>query len=293
MNIKCPTRRTAAVAAGAAFAVWVLFVVHAETKFGLSKLVDWGLYEPVPTCTVCDALPGEDGIDLIAHAAGEIDGLTYTNSLEAVVNAFKTGFRFIEVDLRRTLDNQYFGAHRIKEFNEVTGRSERWILPPTTDALRDVAIDGRLTPLLLTDLVPFFAGHPERILVTDKANRYRKLLDEFPLPEQLLVEVGNINEYVAAKLAGILNVAVATHDAELVRRYGIELVVVSPKLSEGELLDLREAGAQILVASYDDCDAVPEETRRLASLVYVDACGEQCEEGRIGSERDSIGSRDF
>ena len=53
----------------------------------------------------------------IAHAAGEIDGFRYTNSLEAVQSAIDSGYRFIEMDMRQTLDGHYFGAHSIDDFN--------------------------------------------------------------------------------------------------------------------------------------------------------------------------------
>ena len=65
----------------------VLFVASfafLETKAGLSKIVDWGLYDVEPSCTFCDRLPDASALDLIAHAGGEIDGFTYTNSREAL-----------------------------------------------------------------------------------------------------------------------------------------------------------------------------------------------------------------
>ena len=218
----------------------VLFVASfafLETKAGLSKIVDWGLYDVEPSCTFCDRLPDASALDLIAHAGGKIDGFTYTNSREALAASLEGGFRFIELDLRRTLDNRYFAAHRVKEFNAMTGYPENFEIPPTSSDVRERTIEGKFTPILLEDLVPVFEKHPERVLVTDKANRYRKLLDEFPLPDQLLVEVRNVDQYVAAKLAGVPNVAVDTADPDVVRRYGIELVVVSADLRSAQSVE--------------------------------------------------------
>lgn len=261
-------RRTAAAGA----VIFVASFAFLETKAGLSKIVDWGLYDPQPSCTLCDRLPDASAVDLIAHAGGEIDGLTYTNSLEALESSLEGGFRFIELDLRRTLDNRYFAAHRVKEFNAMTGYAENFEIPPTASDVRGRMIDGKYTPILLEDLAPLFEKHPERVLVTDKANRYRKLLDEFPLPDQLLVEVRNVDQYVAAKLAGVPNVAVDTADPDVVRRYGIELVVVSPALPRKALEALRAAGAKVLLATYESCEDIPEAARELASLAYVDTC---------------------
>lgn len=261
----------------------VLFVASfafLETKAGLSKIVDWGLYDIEPSCTFCDRLPDASALDLIAHAGGEIDGFTYTNSREALAASLEGGFRFIELDLRRTLDNRYFAAHRVKEFNAMTGYPENFEIPPTSSDVRERTIDGKFTPILLEDLVPVFEKHPERVLVTDKANRYRKLLDEFPLPDQLLVEVRNVDQYVAAKLAGVPNVAVDTADPDVVRRYGIELVVVSADLPAEALKSLSDTGAKVLLSTYENCNDIPESARELASLAYVDTCST----GRVESE---------
>ena len=48
----------------------------------------------------------------IAHAGGEILGNTYTNSLEALNNSYKNGFRYFELDMIVTADN-YIVAHMI------------------------------------------------------------------------------------------------------------------------------------------------------------------------------------
>lgn len=265
MRFLCRTAAAGAVLFVASFALL-------ETKAGFTKIVDWGLYEIEPSCTLCDRLPEASAVDLIAHAGGEIDGFTYTNSREALAASLAGGFRFIELDLRRTLDNRYFAAHRVKEFNAMTGHPEQFEIPPTASDVRERTIDGKYTPILLEDLVPVFENHPERVLVTDKANRYRKLLDEFPLPDQLLVEVRNVDQYLAAKLAGVPNVAVDTADPELVRRYGIELVVVSADLPAEALKALRDTGAKVLLSTYDNCNDIPASARELALLAYVDTC---------------------
>ncbi len=43
--------------------------------------------------------------NLIAHAGGGINGLTYTNSLEALEENYKKGFRFFEIDLDISSDD--------------------------------------------------------------------------------------------------------------------------------------------------------------------------------------------
>ncbi len=47
----------------------------------------------------------------IAHAGGEIHGLAYTNSLEALNFSYSRGFRYFEVDLNLTTDGQIVLLH--------------------------------------------------------------------------------------------------------------------------------------------------------------------------------------
>lgn len=60
-----------------------------------------------------EPLAFEPGIDqnLIAHAGGGIDGITYTNSYEALNNSVHNGFALIEIDFSWTSDGQLVCAH--------------------------------------------------------------------------------------------------------------------------------------------------------------------------------------
>ena len=50
---------------------------------------------------------------LIAHAGGAIDGHTYTNSKEALINALDKGFTYIELDLYETSDSNVVCLHSL------------------------------------------------------------------------------------------------------------------------------------------------------------------------------------
>ena len=53
--------------------------------------------------------------ELIAHAGGSVNGLTYTNSLEALNINYNEGFRFFEIDLYVTNDNKILLYHNYKK----------------------------------------------------------------------------------------------------------------------------------------------------------------------------------
>lgn len=271
-----PARRLRRVLFRSLAALVTLAVVLAAlmiTKWPLGFMAEKGWLPDEPPCVVCGDLPqAADELGFIAHAAGEIEGRIYTNSLEAIEQAIAAGYRFIEVDLRKTLDNSYYGAHRTKDFNAETDHDFWGVVPPTAAEVHTRTLDGGLTPVLLTDLVPIFRAHPDVMLVTDKATDFMKLVEEFPLKDQLLVEVGDANQYAAAKLVGISNVAVNTETPEAARRHGFEMVVVRAKMPEARMREMRATGARLLIASFEDCAEIPEHVRELASLVYVDRC---------------------
>ena len=46
-----------------------------------------------------------------AHALGNYHGHIMTNSKEALLNSYKTGFRFFEVDIQQTSDGHFVAYH--------------------------------------------------------------------------------------------------------------------------------------------------------------------------------------
>ena len=90
----------------------------------------WSISE-VESCA-----PGGDGpltrSALIAHAGGLYNDHSYTNSLEAINHSYALGFRLIELDLMRTADGEFVGAHDWPGWRERT----RWLgdtKAPTTE----------------------------------------------------------------------------------------------------------------------------------------------------------------
>ncbi len=224
------------------------------------------LREPVPV----PALLLRSAPELIAHAGGTIDGVSYTNSREALLSAVDQGFRLIEVDLRKTLDGHYFGVHRYREFRRLTGQ-RFFYLPPTSRAVRESKILGHYTPLMLTDIAGILKDHPGVFLVTDKARDYETLLKEFPYPEQLIVEVSTLVQYIAARRAGVRYPALSTHDYALCKKYGIPLLTMSRQAAcESRAQAYLEEGGTLMAAYFKKSSDIPPVLRRRGVLVYVD-----------------------
>lgn len=97
---------------------------------------------------------------LIHHAGGQIDGNTYTNSLEAVENTLSRGEAFIELDFRYTGDGHLVCAHAWYDVYP-----ENYM--PTLEEFLATRIQGKYTPLTAGDVISLMAANPQMHLVTD------------------------------------------------------------------------------------------------------------------------------
>ena len=100
----------------------------------------------------------------IAHGGGGYLNLTYTNSYEAVVNSYNSGYRWIEVDISPTEDGEYVLLHDWdrtlnKYFNE-TGRK-------TLSEFVNLRMSHDLTQMTFSDIAQWIHHHPEVTIIWD------------------------------------------------------------------------------------------------------------------------------
>lgn len=230
---------------------------------------------------IAEASAKNGALGFVAHAAGELDGHKYLNTEEALNASLAAGYRYIELDLKKTLSGRFFGAHSVLEFNDRTGAGWSWRIPPVSErAVRERRIDGRYTPLLLSDLNERVSGDPNGlgfVLVVDKTDDYEGLLKAFPHPERMIVETGTLAEYAEALRAGITTPALAVRRFHEALTSGVRAVVVDPRTVKGDpagAAHFRYKGGIILTATVEDCRAVGEDPTLSANvdLVYVDRC---------------------
>ena len=134
--------------------------------------------------------------EYIAHAGGGIDGYIYTNSLEAMQQAAKNGYRYIELDLLLASDSVLVAAHSWREFNDMTGNAQ-WgdSVLSSADFARQ-RIHGRYTPLTAPVIERFFLDNDSLYLVTDKISNPALLAKAFPsLKERMVVEAFSYDDY--------------------------------------------------------------------------------------------------
>jgi len=111
----------------------------------------------------------------IAHAGGAIDGINYTNCLEALNLSYSKGCKLFELDLSLTTDGKIVASHGA---------------PGITEAeFMDRLIAGKYTPLNMEAINDWFRNHPDAILITDKINDPQRIYDEFLFRDRLIMEL--------------------------------------------------------------------------------------------------------
>ncbi len=137
----------------------------------------------------------------IAHAGGVIDGVRYTNSLEALNNSYAKGFRLFELDIIKTSDNYYVAAHDWKSWSKI--HQYDGLTPVTLKEFLKHKINGKYTPLDIERINKWFGSHPDAVLVTDKINEPRKFASKFIDKKRLMMELFSIEAAMEAIDEGV------------------------------------------------------------------------------------------
>lgn len=138
---------------------------------------------------------------LIAHAGGEIDGHVYTNSLEALNNSYRKGFRLFELDINKTSDGIYVAVHNWEEWAQRVNYTDN--LPPNHNTFKNLKIHGYLTPIDVTDINNWFGKHNDAILVTDKVNNPIQFSRLIKFKNRLMMELFDLDSAYSARELGI------------------------------------------------------------------------------------------
>lgn len=97
---------------------------------------------------------------LIAHAMGGIDGIDYTNSLEAAELSHSNGLRIFEADFMLTADGHPVLVHSWGDhFNSTS--------PLYLDDFKEFKLQYKYTPMTFDDLLLFLEQNPDVYVVTD------------------------------------------------------------------------------------------------------------------------------
>lgn len=123
----------------------------------------------------------------IAHAGGELDGIKYTNSKEALDASYEKGFRLFELDIEKTRDGAFVATHDWKHWVKQTGFTGE--VPVTRKEFLKHKIYGKYTPLDMEGMNNWFQKHLDAILVTDKVNEPVAFANGFVDKKRLRMEL--------------------------------------------------------------------------------------------------------
>ena len=152
------------------------------------------------------------GLALIAHASAAVGGWEGSNALEALENAVRLGFRYIEVDMLYTTDGEIVLNHNWHHVSNHVPGVENGIMSHAE--FMSHRIFGRFTPVDLEMLIDFLRENPGPRIITDtKATDYAALYaiaEHFP-------------EYMHRFIPQVY----AFEDVERIRNLGFEDIILT------------------------------------------------------------------
>lgn len=148
----------------------------------------------------------------VAHAGGSINGLLYTNSLEALNHSYQSGLKLIEIDFEWTKDQHLVLLHDWDE--NLTGVYGVAPGARTLTQFIDLNKSAKLTPLTIHDLFIWLDQHPSATIITDIKSKSVKAL-------------AWIAKHYPAYAERFIPQIYAFHEYELVRKLGYYRVILT------------------------------------------------------------------
>ncbi|MGO2159108.1 MAG: glycerophosphodiester phosphodiesterase family protein [Vibrio toranzoniae] len=181
---------------------WVAFVIGPS----MSVVIDvWrGNVKAYPNehNNISDILVNSGG--LIAHAGGGINGLKYTNSLEAMEQSIEHGFKMIELDLLISSDGRIVAVHDWKSFHVMTNSNNTG--PISSKEFESKIIYDKYTTLNISTAIDILDQY-DVVLVTDKVKNLALLSNYIIDKDKSIIEVFSMDKYNEAIELGFNNVA--------------------------------------------------------------------------------------
>ncbi|MEZ8231831.1 phosphatidylinositol-specific phospholipase C/glycerophosphodiester phosphodiesterase family protein [Vibrio splendidus] len=141
---------------------------------------------------------------LIAHAGGGINGLKYTNSLEAMEQSIEHGFKMVELDLLISSDGRIVAVHDWKTFHEMTNSNNTGSI--SSKEFESKIIYDKYKTLNISTAIDILDKN-DVVLVTDKIKNLSLLSKYIIDKDKSIIEVFSIDKYNEAIELGFNNVA--------------------------------------------------------------------------------------
>jgi len=215
----------------------------------------------------------------IAHAGGGINNKTYTNSIEAVNESIKKGYKLIEIDLRETTDEYFVGVHDWLSFKEQSNTSVDITydnLPISYEKFKIINLSNEYTSITTKEINKIFLKNKDLILVTDKSNNFKKIQEDFTFEKsRIIVEVFGKKNFFKAIKYGVKNpMYSANHDDyKFIIKNNIKLIAASTKdiLANKDIYrNLIKKEIVIFAYTSNNVNFIEKNLNKLFSVVYTD-----------------------
>ncbi|MCI6610621.1 MAG: hypothetical protein MSH08_07755 [Ezakiella sp.] len=149
----------------------------------------------------------------IMHAGGEINGMTYTNLLEALDKHYKSGKRYFEVDISLTTDNYPVNIHSWDGFSSrFFGIIDNGKINVPTKAQYDKykSVHG-YTKMDLFTMITWLKAHKDAYIITDVKDKNVAVLSQLISmagndKNRIIPQIYNFEEYEKVKSLGYGNI---------------------------------------------------------------------------------------
>ena len=251
----------------------IVFYTSISTAFICFLLLIW-MSRPIER-DVKDNLGGAE--HYIAHACGVIDGITYTNSKEALLQSLELGYKYVEVDLYQTTDGDVVCLYKLDDYNKMTGRNLTGL---DTNTFINSKLYGKYTPMTLNDVIAIWEEKPFYI-VTDKIcsaailNKYFK-----KHRDRVIVEALSTDDYKELQKDGYVPMLSVMGNIVSLKRFLIATVTSGATVSMMTMCYMdndwlmrfyKRLGAKIVVWTVNDLEFVSEHIGREVDMVYTDS----------------------
>ncbi|QTH42381.1 hypothetical protein J4772_33760 [Cohnella sp. LGH] len=244
--------------------------------------------------------PASGDFRTIGHAGGRLDGVDYTNCLEAFELSYtQRGHRVFEADILLTLDGEPvlrhdWEAYLYRHLHQKRPEGQAEGQPLTLEQFKSLKILNRYTPVTAADLFSFLIRYPDACMVTDTKHsdprlaerQFSKLVEAAApfgydvllrvIPQLYTEEMYDAVERVFPfpRYVYTLYQTKATDD-EVVRfaaSKGIRFVAASSdRYSMGLGQRLKDVGASVFLHTINDLDSVRRYVREQVDGFYTDA----------------------
>lgn len=223
---------------------------------------------------------------LITHACGQINGVNYSNSIEALLNSYQNkGSKFIEIDINLSADDKYVLIHDWdKTFEYLFGYNIK--KAPKAAEFKKLKIRDSLTTQTLEEFLNFMHKHRDLQLVTDvKAGGNQRFLEyiksNYPeLLPRIYIQCYDYSEYLNIKDQGAQHQFLSLYQEdkidfskldEFIKTNHVKYVSINkPRAMSDFILSLSKNDITILTHTVNDTEELNILLQRGTNSVFTD-----------------------